>query len=1217
MAFLSCLSCFTKQEEEVTELDYRHCSLDDVPNDVFAYERTLEVLHLDSNNIRDLPRPLFHCHGLRHLGLADNELGTIPQALSSLSQLVTLDVSKNVLTDIPETIKQCKQLAVIEASVNPLQKIPEGCTQLVSLTELYLNDCFLEFIPANFGRLAKLKILELRENSLNSLPKSMDRLVNLTRIDLSQNQFSEVPDILGAMTELEELWLDGNRLKTLPAMLGRFSKLRHLDASFNHLESVAPDIGNCTALINLTLSTNDLKEVPETLESLVNLVTLKLDDNQIEKLPENLGKMASLEELFCAENFLTTLPPSIGWLRKLHTLNVDENDLEDFPPEIGSCRNMKILSAHGNKLTGLPDELGHIVNLAVLNLAGNFIPHLPVSFVKLKSITAIWLANNQTKPLVQLNHDTDPYTGEKVLTNFLLPQQPEHDRDGDNNSDSGSFHASVWEEERSKRSLVKWAGEDALDHDKTGNLRRAPTPFPKEMRAMAKKVQSMREKKAAEDDRNSKRRQSREYRGRSSRNRNRDAEKFRVNLHGQYQQEENSSSNFAISPLMPERQTVNLSQEEQNIEDQMTAAMAQVIPSERWTDSRKSPDKLSRDSGVTSPSDAGSVTTECSDVNIGMVNHSSMFQHESVDSSTKVLSVQSTPSNGLTMHNAPNNGLQVHNNPSIPQQSQPSNFVSPLQNMLMATGSRRPSDPLPHAPVHQKLANPNLAPVKAEIVTNELDDEHKLNLKGSATNQPPPYHIAAAMSKHASDFSNLHRPSHTQEPEEHYYENQESMNKRPAQSASLERKSSFLSDGTFESISESETSTAPSSLQTIVRAPYANSISQYAGLSEYDSPPESPTPPHVHQHDTALLTNTANNKVQNGQTGESESGLSSANNLRKVSEQLLTNGRTRSSLSGPSLTRPSSNLSRPSSVALASPLTNGISRIPGPSSIGQLSSGSSSGSRPSSQLSHIYPSPSPRPNSQQGYNGSTPQTPSRIPQLPSSVPGRENRPNSFAGPPNTVGLPTPPADQTITGLPTPTMIPKNASNIPHLKQPASPNPFNSSLSSTPLRYSSKLPRFNSEAISSYGESNGLLSTISQAAISDDESPPATHKPNPPKFNTAALSKPTVKHPTVLPNYENVQNKNQLNTSQSNIPRPGSLTPRPLTTPSPIMMTQGQYRAAASQAKVATIPDDNSNSTYIPMGSRTLIGPHNPIIGQKIPLATSSPSARPTYMPYLN
>ena len=76
----------------------------------------------------------------------------------------------------------------------------------------------------------------------------------------------------------------------------------------------------------------------------------------------------------------------------------------------------------------LPDEVGHMSQLAVLSLAGNYIPHLPVSFVKLKSITAIWLANNQTKPLVQLNTDIDPLTGMKVLTNFLLPQQVRAER---------------------------------------------------------------------------------------------------------------------------------------------------------------------------------------------------------------------------------------------------------------------------------------------------------------------------------------------------------------------------------------------------------------------------------------------------------------------------------------------------------------------------------------------------------------------------------------------------------------------------------------------------------------------------------------------------------------------------------------------------------------------------------------------------------------------
>ena len=69
-SLLSCLSCFRRgppEEDEVSELDLAHCSLDSVPSDIFAYERTLERLHLECNNIRDLPRELFNCQGRRML----------------------------------------------------------------------------------------------------------------------------------------------------------------------------------------------------------------------------------------------------------------------------------------------------------------------------------------------------------------------------------------------------------------------------------------------------------------------------------------------------------------------------------------------------------------------------------------------------------------------------------------------------------------------------------------------------------------------------------------------------------------------------------------------------------------------------------------------------------------------------------------------------------------------------------------------------------------------------------------------------------------------------------------------------------------------------------------------------------------------------------------------------------------------------------------------
>ena len=52
----SLCACFKPQEDDVTSLDYRHCSLDFLPSDVFTAERTLEELFLDANQIRDLPR---------------------------------------------------------------------------------------------------------------------------------------------------------------------------------------------------------------------------------------------------------------------------------------------------------------------------------------------------------------------------------------------------------------------------------------------------------------------------------------------------------------------------------------------------------------------------------------------------------------------------------------------------------------------------------------------------------------------------------------------------------------------------------------------------------------------------------------------------------------------------------------------------------------------------------------------------------------------------------------------------------------------------------------------------------------------------------------------------------------------------------------------------------------------------------------------------------
>ncbi|GAB0203822.1 mitochondrial enolase superfamily member 1 [Grus japonensis] len=91
--------CLRGEEETVTTLDYSHCSLEQVPKEIFTFEKTLEELYLDANQIEELPKQLFNCQSLHKLSLPDNDLTTLPASIANLINLRELDVSKNALVD--------------------------------------------------------------------------------------------------------------------------------------------------------------------------------------------------------------------------------------------------------------------------------------------------------------------------------------------------------------------------------------------------------------------------------------------------------------------------------------------------------------------------------------------------------------------------------------------------------------------------------------------------------------------------------------------------------------------------------------------------------------------------------------------------------------------------------------------------------------------------------------------------------------------------------------------------------------------------------------------------------------------------------------------------------------------------------------------------------------------------------------------------------------
>uniref|UniRef100_A0A673GXI8 Protein LAP2-like n=1 Tax=Sinocyclocheilus rhinocerous TaxID=307959 RepID=A0A673GXI8_9TELE len=465
--------CLRGEEDPVTSLDYSHCSLEQVPKEIFSFEKTLEELYLDANQIEELPKQLFNCQLLYRLSLPDNDLTVLPPGIANLINLKELDVSKNSIQEFPENIKNCKVLAIVEASVNPISKLPEGFTQLLSLTQLYHTHTHTH------TELTKLQILELRENQLKMLPKSMHKLTQLERLDLGSNEFTEVPEVLEQLTGIRELWMDGNKLTFLPGMIGALKQLCYLDVSKNNLELVEEKISGCENLQDLLLSNNALTQLPGSIGKTHMSAIL------------NSNLMNCLD---CSFNEIEALPSTIGQCVNLWTFAADHNLLTQMPPEMGSLKNVTVLFLHSNKLETLPEEMGDMQKLKVINLSDNKLKNLPYSFTKLNQMTAMWLSENQSKPLIPLQKEEDPETRKTVLTNYMLPQQTRAE-DYVPNSDSESFNPSLWEEQRKQRAQVAFECDEDKDERETppreGNLKRYPTPYPDELKNMVKTAQSV------------------------------------------------------------------------------------------------------------------------------------------------------------------------------------------------------------------------------------------------------------------------------------------------------------------------------------------------------------------------------------------------------------------------------------------------------------------------------------------------------------------------------------------------------------------------------------------------------------------------------------------------------------------------------------------------------------------------------------------------------
>ncbi|XP_028288812.1 protein scribble homolog isoform X4 [Parambassis ranga] len=478
----------------VESVDKRHCNLQTVPDEIFRYSRSLEELLLDANQLKELPKPFFRLLNLRKLGLSDNEIQRLPPEVANFMQLVELDISRNDIPEIPESIKFCRALEIADFSGNPLSRLPDGFTQLRALAHLALNDVSLQTLPSDIGNLANLVTLELRENLLKSLPTSLSFLVKLEQLDLGSNELEVLPDTLGALPNLRELWLDRNQLSSLPPELGNLRRLVCLDVSENRLEELPSELSGLMALTDLLLTQNLLEVIPDSIGCMKQLSILKVDQNRLTQLTDSIGECENLTELVLTENLLQSLPRSLGKLKKLTNLNVDRNRLGSVPKELGGCASLNVLSLRDNRLGKLPAELADATELHVLDVAGNRLQNLPFALTNL-NLKAMWLAENQSQPMLKFQTEDDERTGEKVLTCYLLPQQPSPSLENllqnsvdDSWTDSNLNRVSVIQFQEETKAEEE---DDEAAAERRGLQRRA-TPHPSELKVMKKVIEERR-----------------------------------------------------------------------------------------------------------------------------------------------------------------------------------------------------------------------------------------------------------------------------------------------------------------------------------------------------------------------------------------------------------------------------------------------------------------------------------------------------------------------------------------------------------------------------------------------------------------------------------------------------------------------------------------------------------------------------------------------------
>lgn len=307
-----------------------------------AKEQGWKKLHLNYEQIKEIPSEIFELEQLEVLSLIDNNISSIPAEIKYLSRLKVLDLAGNPLTYISPAIGSLEALKVLDLTGSRLIYFPDEIANLSNLNKVNLSYSNLTSIPPELFSIKSLAILNLTHNKLAAISPSIRLLSNLRVLNLESNKLRKICPEIGWLHNLRILNLDNNKLKNLPKEIRYLSSLRAL-----------------------LLQNNLFKRFPKIILQLENLTHLSISKNKIRELPSKINLLQQLQVISLSYNPLTTIPEELVTLPNLKSLDfLNSYSLKSPPPEIAQ-RGLESIRNYINEMKFDTDFLYEIKLLLV------------------------------------------------------------------------------------------------------------------------------------------------------------------------------------------------------------------------------------------------------------------------------------------------------------------------------------------------------------------------------------------------------------------------------------------------------------------------------------------------------------------------------------------------------------------------------------------------------------------------------------------------------------------------------------------------------------------------------------------------------------------------------------------------------------------------------------------------------------------------------------